>query len=221
MAIPSLRADIDFGIWNEETCCGQWDSKNGRDCLFEELMDANIQRLKLIKSNKSITRLPHGFNALKNELSPRKVQYSACTQLLAKKIEEGNSLFLDRIKKSSPITIPAFWEANSVYDEPRMLLAAVPGLTFKELDRLRERSLCCEGGGEGWLGRIFIRNGTTFSWNPCARCGRLRAEDFSHSVSFNVFSPWRMLWRLLEMRKKLRSWMWWNYWQRPMEWDDP
>ena len=41
---------------------------------------------------------------------------------------------------------------NNVYEEPRNILENLPGLNFVEMDRSRERSLCCEGGG----GRMWI-----------------------------------------------------------------
>jgi hypothetical protein len=54
---------------------------------------------------------------------------------------------------------------NNVFDEPRMLLNAIPGLTFKELDRSKERSLCCEGGG----GRMWAEGGTEGTRNSAIR----------------------------------------------------
>jgi len=36
---------------------------------------------------------------------------------------------------------------NQIYDEPRYILQQIPGLEFEDLDRSRERSVCCEGGG--------------------------------------------------------------------------
>jgi Fe-S oxidoreductase len=45
---------------------------------------------------------------------------------------------------------------NKVFEEPRKILASIPGCDFLEMERSRERSLCCEGGG----GRMWAEGGT-------------------------------------------------------------
>ena len=41
---------------------------------------------------------------------------------------------------------------NRIFDEPREILTAIPGLEIKELDRSRETSFCCgAGGGKVWM----------------------------------------------------------------------
>jgi Fe-S oxidoreductase len=47
---------------------------------------------------------------------------------------------------------------NKIYEAPRTLLAAIPGLTLVEMPHTRQNSLCCGGGGGGmWL--------DGFQWN--------------------------------------------------------
>jgi Fe-S oxidoreductase len=107
---------------------------------------------------------------LKNEYPQGKFNILHATQLLAKKLEEGKLFFPQEIKKVITYHDPCFLgKQNSVYDEPRMLLAAVPGLTFKELDRSRERSLCCEGGG----GRMWAESSSEMG----QRLAEIRVQD--------------------------------------------
>jgi Fe-S oxidoreductase len=41
---------------------------------------------------------------------------------------------------------------NEIYDDPRNLLTAIPGLELVEMPHSRKNSLCCGGGGGGmWM----------------------------------------------------------------------
>jgi Fe-S oxidoreductase len=165
------QAEVDFGILgNEEQCCGNEIRRMGESGLFEELVEKNMERFESYQIQRVITGCPHGFNVLKNEYPEGRFEVLHTTQLLAKRLEEGK-LFLKReIKKVVTYHDPCFLgKQNNIFDDPRILLSAIPGITFKELDRSRERSLCCEGGG----GRMWVES----SSETGQRLGEVRVND--------------------------------------------
>jgi len=165
------HAGVDFGILgNEETCCGSEIRRMGETGLFEELVEANVQRFEAHQIERILTACPHGYNVLKNEYPQGKFELLHATQLLAKKLEEGKLSPMREIKKVVTYHDPCFLgKQNVIFDEPRVLIQAIPGITFRELDRSRERSLCCEGGG----GRMWVESSSEMG----QRLAEIRVQD--------------------------------------------
>lgn len=167
------RIGIDFGILgNDEQCCGNEIRRMGEAGLFEELVQGNINHLESHHIERIFTACPHGFNTLKNEYPQGKFEVLHITQLLAKSLDEGKLPLKREIKKIVTYHDPCFLgKQNAIFDEPRILLNSIPGIVFKELERSRERSLCCEGGG----GRMWVES----SSEGGQRLSEIRIQDAS------------------------------------------
>jgi Fe-S oxidoreductase len=148
-------AEVDFGILGtEENCCGSEVRRLGEAGLFEMLVEENGETIRSTGTKRIVTTSPHCFNTFKNEYGLDGIQVVHYTQLIASLIEQGK-LTLGRVEAwdadvEKVITYhdPCFLgKQNHVFDEPRAILQAIPGIKLVEMDRNRERSLCCEGGG--------------------------------------------------------------------------
>jgi Fe-S oxidoreductase len=152
-------AGMDFGsLGTEETCCGNEVRRVGEVGLFEMLVEEGKPLLESVGARRMVTTSPHCFNTFKNEYGLQGVEVLHYTQLVAPLIEEGRLQFSRPVEKKVTYHDPCFLgKQNHVYEEPRAILQAIPGVEYVEMDRSRERSLCCEGGG----GRMWFEGTNT------------------------------------------------------------
>ena len=142
-------AGLDFGtLGTEESCCGNEVRRMGEVGLFEMLVEENSELIRSVGASRLVTTSPHCFNTFKNEYALEGIEVLHYTQLIAELIEQGRLEFSKAVKKRVTYHDPCFLgKQNQIFDEPRAILRAIPGVELVEMDRSRERSLCCEGGG--------------------------------------------------------------------------
>ncbi len=142
-------AGLDFGTLGiEESCCGNEIRRMGEEGLFEMLVEENGEMIRSVGAGRMMTVSPHCFNTFKNEYGLDEMEVLHYTQLVAGLIEEGKLELANEVSKRVTYHDPCFLgKQNKIYDEPRAILQAIPGVELVEMDRNRERSLCCEGGG--------------------------------------------------------------------------
>ncbi|HJX13376.1 MAG TPA: (Fe-S)-binding protein [Dehalococcoidales bacterium] len=148
----SLKADFAI-LGNEETCCGSEVRRMGEEGLFEMLAEDNSRLFSKYNVTDIMTISPHCYNVFKNEYQNGGRQVKHYTQVISGLIGEGKLTFPGKLEKVVTYHDPCYLgKQNGIFDEPRNIIKAIPGINFIEFDRSRERSLCCEGGG----GRMFV-----------------------------------------------------------------
>lgn len=143
------RAGIEFGIMGvDEFCCGHEVRRIGEVEGADSMVEEYHELFKEFEAKRMVAVSPHCFNAFKNEYGEMPFPVQHYTQLLVELLDGGQLALPNEVGKRVTYHDPCFLgKHNNIYDEPRHILRSIPGLEFEDLDRSRERSVCCEGGG--------------------------------------------------------------------------
>jgi len=164
-------ADVEISfLGHEESCCGHFARRIGDEYLFQCQAQANIETLKRHNVKKIITACPHCYHTLKYEYPQFGGEFEVVhhTEFILQLIEEGKLKFNNTINKTVAYQDPCYLgRYHSIYEAPRKILAAIPGVKVVEMEGCRGSSLCCGAGG----GRMWIEE------EPEQRVNRLRAKD--------------------------------------------
>ncbi|MBN1945713.1 MAG: (Fe-S)-binding protein [Bradymonadales bacterium] len=145
------KAGVSYAILgNEETCTGDTARRIGNEYLFQILAEQNIETFKAYHVKKIITICPHCYQTLANEYPAMggKFQVVHHAQIIDSLIKQG------KIRLTQPTDRKLMYHDscylgryNDIYDEPRNILAAIPGSTLVEAERSYENGFCCGAGG--------------------------------------------------------------------------
>lgn len=150
------EAGVSFAILgNKEKNSGDTPRRLGNEFLFQELAEHNIGEFEKHGIKKIVTIDPHAYNMFKNEYPDFgfRAEVYHHTELLAELVSQGRLKPLHPVNETITFHDSCYLgRYNEVYEPPRAILKAIPGVQLKEMERSRENGMCCgAGGGLMWM----------------------------------------------------------------------
>jgi Fe-S oxidoreductase len=147
------KAGVDFGILGEkELCCGSTVLRIGDRPTFEKMARQNIEVLEGLGVKTIVTGCAGCYSVLSEEYPEiQKPSYKIVhlVDMLADLVKEGALVPKGEVNMKMTYHDPChLGRYCGVYDPPREILEAIPGLELVEMQRSRDNAWCC-GAGAG------------------------------------------------------------------------
>jgi len=148
------EAGVNFAILGEEEeSDGDSARRLGNEFLYQSLVEANIEVFNTYGVKKIVTTCPHAFNTFLNEYPDfgyKADEVIHHTELLARLIDQGLLKPVHDVEQVITYHDSCYLgRYNDIYSAPRYILSLIPGVKVVEMERNKNKSMCCGAGGGG------------------------------------------------------------------------
>lgn len=198
------KAGLSFGILGTaEGCTGDPARRLGEENLFQTLAKSNIETLKSIRFKTLVANCPHCFNSIKNDYpdfgnlgegkTPEIIHHSV---LLKQLVAEEKIALKPNSEKTYTMHDPCYLgRYNNEYEAPRDTVRRATGLPILEMERSREKGMCCGAGG----GHFFM------DMKKGQRVNALRVDQAAETGSNRIATACPFCMQMLEDGVKLTN----------------
>lgn len=148
------RAGVDFMVLGgEEWCCGFPLIIAGMKEAALESVWHNVEAVRQAGAKRLVASCPSCYHTWKHDYprilgEPLGFEVVHATELLEELVGAGKLKFKPLEEKITYHDPCDLGRTSSIYDAPRNVIRAIPGVNFVEMEHHHEYSLCCGGGGD-------------------------------------------------------------------------
>jgi heterodisulfide reductase subunit D len=148
------KAGVEFGLMQEQWCCGGPAAEMGYADQARRFAEHNVADWRAVGAKRILVLDPHDYISFTEDY-PRyfgddyDFEIVLVVELVAELIRDG------KLELTEPIERVATYhdacrlnKRKGIHEEPREILRAIPGLTFKDVDHVTQWSYC-SGAGAG------------------------------------------------------------------------
>jgi heterodisulfide reductase subunit D len=183
------KAGVEFGLMREQWCCGGPAAEMGYTDQARRFAEHNVADWREVGANRILVLDPHDYISFTEDY-PRffgddyDFEIVLVVELVAELIREGKLELTQPVERT--VTYHDACRLNKrkgIHKEPREILRAIPGLTFKDVDHVTQWSYC-SGAGAG----LAIERPDLTDEISRRRVERAKALDIDTLVSACVWS---------------------------------
>lgn len=181
------KAGVEFAVMGKtEKCNGDPVRRFGDEYTFFEVAIENIANMRQYEFGKVVTHCPHCLHTIGKEYAKfedGEFETIHHTELLAELLREGKLKPEKEVNEELTFHDPCYLgRHHGEYDAPRDVLEAIPGIKLKEMERSKDKALCCGmGGGNMWY---ELPEGEELAVNRLKDVGQASRDKLATSCSF-------------------------------------
>lgn len=181
------KAGVDFAVMGKtEKCNGDPIRRFGDEYSFFEVAIENIANMNKYDFGKVVTHCPHCLHTIGKEYAKfddGDFETIHHTELLADLLKNKKIKPTKAVDEELTYHDPCYLgRHHGEYDAPREILESIPGVKIKEMEKNKDKALCCGmGGGNMWY---EMHEGTDLVDNRLAHVGETKVEKLATSCSF-------------------------------------
>lgn len=181
------RSRVEFGVLDHEPESGDVPRLLGERDYFDEVLAANVFEFERLGVREIVTLSPHDYDVFRRfypQVGARLRVFHA-TQYLAHLVRYDLLAFAAEREARVLYHDPCYLgRRHGIYEAPRRVLRAMPGLELQEFEECREDAVCCGGGG----GRIWLEPeaGESFALKRVTEAGERGADYLATACPYCI-----------------------------------